>query len=60
MRSLLGAAHLDVEFQTADARQIKASRIEEHSFEQAISGRHGRRIAGTHLAIDLEQRIDRL
>ena len=56
----LRAAHLDVELQSADARQVKPARVEEHAFEQAISRRHGRRVAGTHLAIDLEQRIDRL
>ena len=60
MRSRLGPAHLDVELQTADTRQIEPARVEEHSFEQVISGRHRRRIARTHLAVDLEQRVDRL
>src|SRR5262249_12962794 len=55
-----GAAHLDVELQPPNTREIKPASIEEHTFEQAVSGRHRRRIAGAHLAVDLQQRIDRL
>ena len=47
-------AHLDIEFQAADAREIEFARIEEHAFEQAIGSLHRRRIARTHLAINLE------
>src|SRR5678815_1584316 len=56
----LRLAHLDVELQSSDAREVKLSRIEEHRFEQAIRSLYGRRVARTHLAINLEQRIDRL
>ena len=56
----LVTAHLDVEFESANAGQIEPPSIEEHSFEQTISGRNGRRIAGTHLTVDLKQGIDRL
>src|SRR5688500_6836717 len=52
-------AHLDVELQTAYAREIKLARIEEHRLEQLISSLHSRRIARTHLAINLEQRVYR-
>src|SRR5687767_1529348 len=51
-------AHLDVELQTAYAREIKLARVEEHRLEQLVSSLHSRRIARTHLAINLEQRID--
>src|ERR1041385_1142803 len=53
-------AHLDVELQASYTREVKLARIEEHRFEQSIGSLHGRRIARTHLAINLEQRIDRL
>src|SRR6185295_8027459 len=56
----LRLAHLDVELQPSDAREVKLPRVEEHRFEQAISSLYGRRVARTHLAINLEQRIDRL
>ena len=56
----LRLAHFDIELQTPDAREIKLARVEEHAFEQAIRGLHGRRIAGAHLAIDFQQRINRL
>ena len=55
----LGAAHLDVELQSADAREVKPAGVEEHSFEQTVSGRDRRRIAGTHLAVNFEQGVDR-
>ena len=54
----LRLAHLDVEFQTAHAREVELARIEEHAFQQTIGSLHGRRIAWTHLAIDFEQGID--
>src|SRR5690606_31061351 len=53
------SSHFDVELQTADTRKIETAFIKEHSFEQVISRRNGRRIAGTHLAVYFEQRIDR-
>src|SRR5581483_10648650 len=56
----LWLAHLDVELQTANAREIELARSEKHAFEQAISSLHGRRIARAHFAINLEQRIDGL
>jgi len=49
-----------LKFQTADAREIELARVEEHAFEQTIGGLDRRRIAGTHLAVNLEQSIDRL
>ncbi len=51
-------AHLDVEFQAADARKIEFARIKKHAFQKPISSLHRRWIAGTHLPINLEQRVD--
>ena len=53
-------AHFDVEFQPSDARKIEFTRIEEHPFKQPICSLHGRRITGSHLAINFEERIDGL
>ena len=55
----LRAAHLDVELQSADAREVEPASVEEHAFEQTVSGRDRRRIAGTHLAVNFEQGVDR-
>ena len=55
----LGFTHLDVEFQPPNAGEIELARIEEHGFEQPVGSLHGRRIAGPHLAINLQQRVDR-
>ena len=55
----LRLAHLDVELQAAYAREVELAWVEEHSFEKAISGLHGRRIARAHLAIDFKKSIDR-
>ena len=48
---------LDVELQTADLREIVFPRIEEHALEQRIGSFQRRRIAGTQLAIDFDQRF---
>src|SRR5438067_1726247 len=56
----LRLAHLDIEFQATDAREVELARIEKHSFQQAICSLHRRWVAGTHLAIDFQQRIHRL
>ena len=57
---LFGPPHLDVELQPSDTRQVKAPGVKEHTLEQPVSGRDRRRITRTHLAIDLEQSINRL
>ena len=46
---------LDVEFQSADAREVVLARIEEHAFEERGRGVERRRIARTQLAVDLDQ-----
>ena len=51
---------LDVELQTAYAREVVLARIEEHAFEQRSRGIEGRRIARTQLAVDLDQGFFRL
>lgn len=53
-------AHLDVELQPAHAGEIKLARIEEHRFEQLVGSLNCRRIAGPHLPVDFQKRIDRL
>ena len=55
----LRLAHLDVEFETAYAREVELARIEEHAFQQAVSSLDCGRIAGSHFAIDFKQGIDR-
>ena len=51
---------LDVELQTAYAREVVLARIEEHAFEERSGGVERRRIARTQLAVDLDQRLFRL
>ena len=48
---------LDVELHAADAREVVLPRVEEHALEQLGGGVERRRIAGTQLAVDLEQRV---
>ena len=48
---------LDVELHAADAREIVLARVEEHSLEELGGGVEGGRIAGTQLAVDLDQRL---
>src|SRR6266849_4557408 len=50
-------AHLDVELQAAHAAEIVFARIEEHPAEQVGGGLQRRRIAGTQLAVDFDQRF---
>src|SRR6267378_2418986 len=52
-------AHLDVELQPAHAGEIKLARIEEHRFEQLVGSLNSWRIAGTHLPVNFQKRIDR-
>ena len=56
-RGVLVLVQLDVELQAADAREVVLARIEEHAFEQRRSGVQRRRVAGTQLAVDLDQRF---
>src|SRR4029079_5035826 len=55
----LGFSEFDIGLQTANSREIKLSLIEKHSPEEVPRGEDGRRIAGSHLAIDFENRIER-
>ena len=48
---------LDVELHAAHAREIVLARVEEHALEQLGGGVERRRIAGTQLAVDLDQRF---
>ena len=48
---------LDVELQPAHAREIIFARIEEHAVEQRGGRIQCRRIAGTQLAVDFDQRF---
>src|SRR6185437_8008739 len=48
---------LDVELQPAHAREVILPRIEEHSVEESGRGIERRRIAGTQLAVNLDQRF---
>ncbi len=57
---VLVLVQLDVELQTADAREVVLARIEEHAFEQRGRGVERRRVAGTQLAVDLDERFLRL
>ena len=52
-------AELDVEFQAADAAEIVFARIEEHAIEKRSGCFERRRIAGTQLAVDFDQRFAR-
>ena len=57
---VLVLVELDVELQPADAREVVLARIEEHAFEERGGGVEGRRVAGTQLAVDLDERFFRL
>src|SRR6185295_753808 len=46
---------LDVELHTAHAREIVLARVEEHALEKLGGGVERRRIAGTQLAVNLDQ-----
>ena len=48
---------LDVELHAADAREVVLARVEEHALEQLGGGVERRRIAGTQLAVDFDQRF---
>jgi hypothetical protein len=48
---------LDVELQPAHPREVVLARIEEHAVEQRSRRVQGRRIAGTQLAVDFDQRF---
>ena len=50
---------LDVELHAAHAREIVLARVEEHALEQLGGGVERRRIAGTQLAVDFDQRFVR-
>jgi hypothetical protein len=60
LRGVLVFVELDVEFQPAHAREVVLARIEEHAFEERGRGVERRRIAGTQLAVDLDERLFRL
>ena len=53
----LGRYRLDVELHAAHAREIVFARVEEHALEQLRGGIERRRIAGTQLAVDLDERL---
>ena len=48
---------LDVELHAAHAREVVLARVEEHALEQLRGGVQRRRIAGTQLAVDFDQRV---
>ncbi len=48
---------LDVELEAADAREVVALGVEEHAVEQRPGALQGRRVAGTHAPVDLDQRL---
>ena len=48
---------LDVELHAAHAREVVLARVEEHALEQLGGGVERRRIAGTQLAVDFDQRF---
>ena len=48
---------LDVELHAAHAREVVLARVEEHALEELGGGIERGRIAGTQLAVDLEQRV---
>ena len=52
-RQLEPRVHLD----PADRRQIVALGVEEQAVEQRLGGLQGRRLAGTHDAVDVDQRV---
>ena len=60
VRGVLVLVELDVELEAAHAREVVLARIEEHAFEERGGGVERRRVAGTQLAVDLDQRLFRL
>ena len=54
----LFTAHATVELHAADGRQVVALRVEEQVVEQVLGRILGRRLAGTHHAVDLDQRLE--
>ena len=54
---VLVLVQLDVELEAADAREVVLARIEEHAFEERGGGVERRRVAGTQLAVDLDERL---
>jgi hypothetical protein len=52
-------AKFDIELQPADLAEVIFARIKEHAVEKRRSGFQGGRIAGTQLAIDLDQGLAR-
>ena len=52
------AAHAAIELHAADGRQIVALAVEEQILEQVLGGILGRRFAGTHHAVDFDQRLE--
>ena len=57
LRGVLVLEQLDVELQPAYAREVVLARIEEHAVEQRGRRVQRRRIAGTQLAVDFDQRF---
>src|SRR5581483_6806969 len=58
-RGVLVLIQLDVELQTAYAREVVLARIEEHSFKERSRSIDRWRIAGAQLAVDLQQGLYR-
>ncbi len=56
-RGVLVLVELDVELEAAYAREVVLARIEEHAFEERGRGVERRWVAGTELAVDLDQRL---
>ncbi len=54
---VLVLVELDVELEAADAREVVLARIEEHAFEERSRGVERRWVAGTQLAVDLDERF---
>jgi hypothetical protein len=52
------AADAAVELHAADGREVVALAVEEQVVEQVLGGVLGRRLAGTHHAVDLDQRLE--
>ena len=44
---------LEIDFMTPNAAEVILFRVEEHAFEHALGIRHGRRISGAQLAVDV-------
>src|SRR6185437_9169963 len=52
------ASHAAVELHASDRRQIVAFAVEEQVLKQVLGGILGRRLAGTHHAVDFDQRLE--